>query len=476
LRMKALFAKSFAVAFLGMLGGILPVASLVHGQADARVAMVGATVIDGTGAPARGPAVVVIDAGRIVAVGPAASVPIPRGTMTIDARDTWIVPGLIDVHAHFFESGRAYMRPAQWDLTALVPYDQEVKWTTARAPVTLRNYLCAGVTTVASMGGPRFEREVRERSRSTAGANVIVAHGPVAVPASPRMALMFPPFDGDSPMRTVATAREARAEVDRAVEARADLLKTGYLGGGVFPPRETELFWAEVLPALVSRSVERKLPVVAHVETLNDAKRFVTAGVNRLAHTFADAPPDAEFLEMVKTRDVMMATTMLALARAVEAVTGTVQLDGVERQCGDAEVVESWSKLPTSRPPDAVIQGMRAARDQMQKNVRLLLDAGVTVAVGSDAAASPGLLHGASFHRELKMMADAGIPPAAVIVSATRNGARFLGQTDVGTIEVGKRADLLVLDRDPTIDVGNLGAIRSVVKSGRVIDARTLRP
>src|SRR5262249_45015681 len=101
---------------------------------------------------------------------------------------------------------------------------------------------------------------------------------------------------------------------------------------------------------------------------------------------------------------------------------------------------------------------------------------GISLAVGSDAGATPGLLHGASLHEELRLVAEAGVPPSAVIVAATRNAARFIGkETDLGTIEPGKLGDLLVLDRDPTANVSNLTAIRMVIKSGQVHDAAELK-
>jgi imidazolonepropionase-like amidohydrolase len=328
------------------------------------------------------------------------------------------------------------------------------------------------------MGGPRFEREVRDLARSIAAPNVVIAHGPVSVPASSQLSSLFPLFDGDGPVRFASTVDEARNEIEQAVVERADLLKTGYLGGGVTPPRETELFWREVLPALVASSARRGLPIVAHLESLEAAKRFVSAGVTRLAHTFADAAADREFIDLAKERRTMIATTMLSLDRAVErAITGGFRLEPIETRCGDREVVQSWSKLPPVPAQATSLEGMRRALAMMRENVAALHAAGIPIAVGSDAAASPGLLHGASFHRELRLLADAGVPPAAIIVAATRTGARFIGkEADVGTIEPGKVADLLVLDSDPTVDVRNLASIRSVVKSGRVLDTGNLKP
>ena len=108
--------RSVVMGSVACLAVITQAPTSLHGQATARFAITGGTLIDGTGAMPVRQAVVLIQGDRIVAAGPAASVTIPRGTKIVDARGTWIVPGLVDVHAHFFESGRSYMRPAQVDL------------------------------------------------------------------------------------------------------------------------------------------------------------------------------------------------------------------------------------------------------------------------------------------------------------------------------------------------------------------------
>lgn len=440
-------------------------------------AIVGGTLIDGTGSPPRGESVVVIRGGTIAAVGSTASIELPPDATVIDARGQWIIPGLVDVHAHFFESGRSYMRPGMVDLTALVPYEEEVRWTKARVPVTLARYLCSGVTTVASLGGPRFEREVRGRAAAAARAPAVyAAYSPVST--TPQVPALFPPFDGDDATRTVVAAADARAEVRAAASAGADFLKTGYLdlGTELMPPDLVRRYWTEVLPALIDESRTHALPVVAHVETLEAAKRHVSAGVSRLAHPFADLPVDEEFVTLARERGAIVASSLSAMRRPVEIFAHAPNLQAAERRCGDPEVIASWRDLPSATLPEGVTAEIEARAERGQRNVKALFDAGISLAVGSDAG-NLGLLHGASLHYELKLMADAGVPPAALLVAATRNGARFLGKDDrVGTIENGKDADLLVLDRDPLADIQNLDSIRIVIRAGAVYDEVELRP
>jgi imidazolonepropionase-like amidohydrolase len=121
------------------------------------LALVGGTVVHPQRDAARAVApnsVIVVTDGRITAVGPADSVPIPAGATVVDARGKWIVPGLIDAHVHFFQSGNLYTRPDAADLGAAVPYAREVARNKARLAATFKVYLASGVTSVVDIGGP----------------------------------------------------------------------------------------------------------------------------------------------------------------------------------------------------------------------------------------------------------------------------------------------------------------------------------
>jgi cytosine/adenosine deaminase-related metal-dependent hydrolase len=131
------------------------------------LAIVGATLIDGTGRPAVTDSVILIAGDHILAAGSRRTIEVPKGTPILRAEKRWITPGLIDTHVHFHETGRIYTNPGALDLTSVVSYDEEIKWMKQRLPVTLERYLCAGVTTAISVGGPHFEYEVRDFAQHT---------------------------------------------------------------------------------------------------------------------------------------------------------------------------------------------------------------------------------------------------------------------------------------------------------------------
>ena len=465
----------FLSACCWMLAGCEPTADPVDSPSgnSSVTALVGATLIDGTGAAPRDDAVVIVDGTEIAAVGARGNVPIPEGASTVDVGGKWLVPGLIDAHVHFMESGRIYTKPGQIDLTHLVPYDEEVAWMQQRVPVTLTSYLCAGVTGAVSVGGPRFEYEVREQARARPDApDVYVAHGPVTlVPAE----MLFPPFDGDMSVRSVTDPASAVETIRQGAEWQADLVKTGYLGG---PFGDYEKDYAAVHEAIIAESAAHGLKVTTHVTALEQARTLIELGVDSLQHLPLNAPLDTAFLELAKSSGIVAVPTLAVWQRNfIDIYKPNFELLDIERECGDPQVIASWrevGELPS--PPQVALDMYGAGAAMAAANTRLLLEAGVSLAAGSDTG-NLGLLHGPSLHYELKLMGEAGVPTPGLIVAATLNAARIAGQEHrVGSIEAGKQADLLVLDADPLADIGNLQAIEVVVKSGVFFEQEALLP
>ena len=186
-------------------------------------ALVGATVIDGTGNTPRGEAVVLVSGERINAVGPPGEIVIPEGARVVDVSGKWIIPGLVDAHIHLFQSGGLYTRPDIIDLRSIRPYAAEVDWVRARLPMTLARYLASGVTAVLDVGGPFWTFEARERSKTMPYAPQVAVTGPLISSHMPsELRVADPPIlEVNAPAAVHAT----RLEVARAaVRAGADVL------------------------------------------------------------------------------------------------------------------------------------------------------------------------------------------------------------------------------------------------------------
>src|SRR5437763_15255091 len=153
-----------------LLAAVLSLGTVVHAET---IAIVGATVIHpelGLPRAVARDSTVIIDGNSITRVGPAKSTPVPKGARVIDGKGKWVVPGLVDAHVHFFQSGNLYTRPDVADFNAVMPYAEEVARNKARLPATFKLWLASGVTSVVDIGGPFWNFEMPDAARKPTAA------------------------------------------------------------------------------------------------------------------------------------------------------------------------------------------------------------------------------------------------------------------------------------------------------------------
>lgn len=439
-------------------------------------AYAGATLIDGTGRTAVENATVLIEGDRIVAAGP--GVEIPEGAHVIDVRGKWVVPGLIDSHIHFMTSGRMYTRPAFFDLTDRVPYEEEVEWIKAHVPDTLRAFMCSGVTGVLSLGGPSLEYEARELAAGMDDApTVFIGHGVIA--HAPRFVAerMIPPWDGELTLKPALSAEEGIAYVREAAAQGADLVKTAVDDRGSALLRAALWWWdwRELEAAIIDEAARHGLMVTTHAHALEYARGMIELGAASLQHIPADKRVDDAFIELARDKGVIVVPTLGLRKRTfIELFTKDIDLLPIEETCSVPGVVESWYEpLP---PIDDQSTRYREQGEIAAANAKALFDAGVPLAVATDTGMI-GLAAGSSMHVELRALNQAGIPASYLIQAATLNSARVAGSEDrYGSVEAGKFADFLILSANPVDDIANLQAIERVVKHGREFAQSELLP
>jgi len=446
------------------------VATMVAAQtksAPGTLVITGATLVDGTGAAPVSDAVVVIRGDRIVAAGPRAQIKVPRQATHIDARGKWIIPGLIDAHVHFFQSGGIYTRPDIIDLRGRVPYAQELAWIRNRLPYTFTRYLCSGITSVVDVGGPMWNFKLREMAARTPAAPRVAVTGPL-------VATYLPPaiVTDDPAIIRVDTPKEARALVEKVLAQKPDLIKIWFIRT---PGSKLE----ELLPiieAAIEESHAHGVRVAVHATELETAKAAVRAGCDILVHSVFDRPVDEEFIGMVKTRGVIYTTTIVVLEDYRNVLTQQARPSDFDRACGDPQVMATWAdlgKIPKNEVPLVPARIAQISPERIKvilENLKRMQDAGAIVAAGTDAG-NIGTLHGPSLHREFELMAEAGLTPMQILVAATRNAARvFAREPETGTLEPGKLADLVILDADPLAYIRNTRKIRTVIKGGQVVE------
>jgi imidazolonepropionase-like amidohydrolase len=443
-----------------------------RGTHPAPVALVGATLVDGTGAAPVPDAAVVVKDGRIACAGPRAACPVPAGTDTMDLRGRWIIPGLVDAHVHFGQSGWVDGRPDALDLRTRYPYERVVADLEAHPERFFRTYVCSGVTGVFDVGGYAWTWGLRPRAEDDLTAPHVAAAGPLLSTVDHWINL-----PDEKQILYVGTDSAARAAVRAHVARGTDAIKVWYI---VRPGADTTQLKA-VVRAAGDEAHRDGVRLIVHATGLWEAKDALRAGADVLVHSVFDKPVDDEFLTLARERHVIYVPTLTVYDGYRQVLVRHFE-PHYPLSCVDSATLAK-SRATDSLPPSPLGADAVAARLQRydrdtataQTNLGIVFRAGITVAMGTDAG-NPLTLHGPSAYWEMQRMQEAGMSPMAVLVSATRNGALAMGRTDIGTLAVGKLADLVVLGADPTADIGNVRDVRYVMRGGALTVPRLVAP
>ncbi len=266
-------------------------------------------------------------------------------------------------------------------------------------------------------------------------------------------------------LRDVKTVDDARARVDRLADAKVDIIKMHLTGG----PNDTP---PPVYAAIIDEAHKRGLRVAAHIFYLKDARGVLDAGVDVLAHSVRDQDVDLALITELKRRNVGYIPTFTRdLAAFVYETTPSFfsdpffvrRMDAYRPQVTLLSDPAQQEKTRTNKDAQAI----KTALEQGSRNLKRLSDAGVAIALGTDSGANLGQWQGYFEHMELEMMVKAGLTPMQVLVAATGGAARVMKLDQLGTVQPGKRADLLVLRANPLDDIRNTRKIDSIWIAGQ---------
>jgi imidazolonepropionase-like amidohydrolase len=420
-----------------------------QGSGEERTVLRNFTLIDGTGAAPVSDAAMIIEEGRIAWVGAANDLSAADSQGAMDLSGRHVMPGLMDIHVH---------------LGNVMDMRQDgAFYTRERVEQELDVYAGYGVTTVLSLGTDNdliFDLRAEQREGRPSTARVFTAGQGFVYEGG---------YGGLAGLnRPVSSVEEIETEMAHQAERGVDFIKI-WLDDelGTMPKMPPELS-----QAIIDAAARYDIPVVVHVFYLEDAKRVLEQGAYGLAHSVRDEPADAELIDlMIESNSWLMAPTltreisMFAYASPEELLGDHFFREGVSAVTLQVlENPEFQERVAANPHYQEYTEFFRMAQD----NLRRLSESGVRVAFGTDSG-PPGRFPGYFAHWELELMVEAGLSPGDALAAATGGAAALLGADDLGTLEAGNWADLVVLTDDPLADIRNTRSIEAVYIAGESV-------
>lgn len=438
------------------------------------VAIMHVTVVDVVASKKEPDQTVLIDSGRIIAVGPTSKVKLPLNCTRIDGTGKFAMPGMTDAHIHFFQSGGLYTRPDGLNLGAIYSYEKDQQWIKENLDDQMARYLACGVTTVIDVGGPFSNYSVRDHVNANPRAPHAFVTGPLISTYLPNNL-----DKRDPPILKVTTPAEARELVKKQVPYRPDFIKIWYI---VLPGEKAESN-LPIVQAAIEESHANGLKVCVHATEYQTAKLAVQAGADILVHSVDDEVLDESVLTLLKSRKIVYIPTLLVGQNYTRTFSQRFNFSNHDFKYAnpfmlgtlmDLQHIDTLVSRFNYRNRKGRIPG--AEDSIMAINLKAVQQRGGWVVSGTDAG-NIGTLHGTSYLAELLAMRNCGLSNWEVLQSATINAARGFGHdNDYGSLQKGKIADLLLLDKDPTADLSALEEIGTVFHNGLAMTPAQLLP
>lgn len=438
-----------AASILGLLLA-LPAAG-----AEPATVLKGERIIDGTGhAPIENGAIVV-QGGRITAVGPAAKVKAPKGARVVDLAGRTVMPGIISAHSHVGLVMAGKNRDDAYNRDNVV-----------RSMNQFEQYGVTGIVTLGLNRDLVYDLRAEQRAGKLGGATLFpgdrgfgVTKGAPPLPVAADQ--LYHPQD---PAQARQLVREAAARHPDIMKVWVDDLF------GSAPKMDRAIY-----KAVIDEAHKQHVKVGAHVFYLSDAKQLVADGIDVLAHSVRDQKVDPELVSLMKRKGTFYVPTLtvdesffgfadhpewLEVPFLSEALSPEVK----------ADMTDAGYKAKVEASPAVKIE--RTAFENALANVKALHAAGVKIALGTDSGGNPSRIPGWAEHRELQLLVRAGLTPMQAITAATRGSSTLIGSKDRGTIAKGKRADLIVLAANPLEDIANTQKLVAIWHDGRAVTPR----
>ncbi len=416
---------------------------------SADVVFHGMRVIPGDGSPAVEDAVMIVDRGRVAALGTPDEVAAPAGATTVDLSGKTLIPALINLHGHVgFQRGLTY---------------DAANYTRENIVDELRRYLYHGVGTVVSLGTDAGELWQQIQREQHAGARLYTAGRGLAAPnAGPGSPALRPSAAG------VTSEEEGRQLVGELAAQRVSFVKIWVDDRGGTVEKLAPAFYR----AIIDEAHRRGLQVIAHVFYHDDAEDLVAAGVDGFAHLVRDREMDDALVAAIVAQDVFVMPNLGVSERRRHTQPPAWLREPLLASTVAPAVLERAAASYAGFAADAPARAAQYAG--MERSLRKLHAAGADLVLGSDGGVQDHF-PGFAAHRELELFVAAGLPPMDALAIATSRPALRLRQVDAGRLSLGTRADFVVLDANPLDDITATRRIAGVYLDGEAVDREALR-
>lgn len=446
---KRLMGVRLASVAPGLFMGLL-LAATVEAQT---LAIRNVTLIDGTGAAAQPNATVIVNSDRFSAVGSAGTA-IPANATIIDGSGKYLIPGLMDVHVHV---PGGVVRNSKGEQVR--PEDRE------EGVSVLHSFLFSGITTVYDASNNAdyiFGLREEERAGTLLSPRIFATGSAVTFPGS---------WGAGANSTLIERWPEGQAGLDRNFARDPDLQKITYENFGTGANPWVPSFPDDVITSIIQHAKAKGVRTTIHISDEEHARIALAAGVDTLAHPVVVGRMSQDFVDMMVEKNIIVASTLAVFDNIVRIVDEPEFLnDSLFRAVYTEEQIE---EMQTKAGPRYASIGwdswFKTTLKYSMENVKHLHEAGVVIALGTDRTIGP------LTHRELELYVDAGVSPLDAITMGTLNAAKYLDREDeLGTIEPGKLADMVLLNANPLDDIGNTQKISRVFKGGVEIDRDAL--
>lgn len=423
---------------------------------------------------------IVIDSNKITMVGVSKKITPKPGATIIDGTGKYIIPGLVDSHVHFFQSGGLYTRPDGIDLRKYYPYEKDIEWNKQNMEDQLRRYTKAGITTVIDVGSTVNMLNQRDSFANKSYAPRIFMTGPLITSWEPGV---FKKLKDDEPFFLTGNEEEARQNVRKQLSAKPDFIKIWYIVQDK-NKREGAKKYFPIAKAAIEEANKNGLRVAVHATELPTAIAAVEAGCNYLVHSVDDTLVSDAFIQLLKKNKVVLCPTLVVFHGYEKTFAQYYDFSREDYSMGNPVQLGSLFDLRHLADTTQAAQYRRVMRNNkarymhndstMMSNLKRLTDAGVTIATGTDAG-NIGTLHASSYFDELRKMQAAGLNNWQILQASTINGAKAVGkEKEFGSISAGKTADMLLLDANPLDSLSNWEKINIVINKGNIIQPLSL--